>query len=199
MTRRTNQGKPNGHAGPNGRINGSGDPERVGVNGHGLASAGRDGIPAPACAGGPRDHAASDDASGEAVANVASFATAAGTDHQACAEVAPSLPNGAERYSPQTTPAVSNSGKEEKEVPPGDHPLPADPAEFVEEIHQKIDLTELWRNLLRSTDEKIKQRAVEKLTDMRYKGASSLADEPAQVVIDIDSAVARRAAEGAMK
>ncbi len=42
-------------------------------------------------------------------------------------------------------------------------------------------------------------RAVEKLTEMRYKGAAALADEPQQVDVDIDSAAARRAAEGARK
>jgi len=42
-------------------------------------------------------------------------------------------------------------------------------------------------------------RPVEKLTEIRYNGAAALADEPQQIVIDIDSAVARRAAEGARK
>jgi hypothetical protein len=182
MTRRANQRKPNGNAVPNGR-----------ANGHGPASTERDGIPAH------RDRAASDDANGASVARAASSAIAAGTDREAYAEAAPSRPNGAAHHYFQETHAASNKGDEEREVPPGEHPLPADPAEFVEEIHRKIDLTVVWHDLLSSTDEKIKQRAVEKLTEMRYKGASALADEPPQVVIDIDSAVARRAAEGANK
>jgi hypothetical protein len=59
-------------------------------------------------------------------------------------------------------------------------------------------LFRIWQSLLRSKDPRIKQRAVEKLTDMRYKGAA-LEEEPQQVVVDIDSAVARRAAQGAKK
>jgi hypothetical protein len=34
---------------------------------------------------------------------------------------------------------------------------------------------------------------------MRYKGAAAMADEPKPIIIDIDSAAARRAAEGASK
>jgi hypothetical protein len=189
MTRRNKQSHTNGPAGANGRVNCNGD--RKAVNGHGPASRGRGGVPAH------RDQAASDDANGATVANTASSAIAAGTDREACAEVAPFRPNGAAHHSSPKMPTASNKGSEKKEVPPGEHPLPDDPAEFVEEIHRKIDLTEVWHALLGSTDEKIKQRAVEKLTEIRYKGATALADEPSQVVIDIDSAVARRAAEGA--
>lgn len=66
-------------------------------------------------------------------------------------------------------------------------------------MHRRTDLFELWQKLLNSKDPKIQQRAVEKLTEMRYKGAAALADESEQIVIDIDSAAARRAAEGARK
>ncbi len=89
--------------------------------------------------------------------------------------------------------------KPEKALPPGKYPLPDNPAEFVEEIHYRSDLFIAWQELLNSKDDKIKQRAVEKLTEMRYEGVAALADEPQQIVIDIDSAVARRAAEGARK
>ena len=74
---------------------------------------------------------------------------------------------------------------EPREHPPGEGPLPEDPAEFVEEIHQRIDLFEIWQELLESKDEKIKQRAVEKLTEMRYKDAQSFAEEPQQVIFDL--------------
>jgi hypothetical protein len=156
-----------------------------------------------------RDHAASDDASGVSVASAAASPAAAGlqpqasTDRKAYAEVAPPAPNGAALRSPQQTSRASHQGKTEKgekEIPPGEHPLPDDPAELVEEIHRKADLTEVWRGLLRNGDDKIRQRAVEKLTEMRYKGAVSFADElPQPIIIDIDSAVARRAAQGAKK
>jgi hypothetical protein len=84
-------------------------------------------------------------------------------------------------------------------VPPGKSPLPTDPAEFVQEIHRKIDITEVWHKLLRSKDEKVRQRAAERLTDMLYKDAATSGEEPQQIVVDIDSAAARRAAEGAKK
>jgi hypothetical protein len=78
-------------------------------------------------------------------------------------------------------------------------PLPSNPADFVEEVHRDTDLLKAWRSLLQSKDEKVRQRAVEKLTEMRYKGAAALADDPQQFILEIDSAVARRAAEGAKK
>ena len=63
--------------------------------------------------------------------------------------------------------------------------MPDNPAEFVEEIHRRVDLFEVWQKFLESKDDKIRQRAVEKLTEMRYKGAAALADEPQQIVIDM--------------
>ena len=184
--------KPNGHAGPHDR-----------PNGHAPASTERGGIS-------PNwDQAASDDASGASVASAAASPAAAGlqpqasTDREACAEVAPPRLNGAALRSPRQTPAASNQNKTkkgEKQIPPGKQALPDDPAEFVEEIHRKVDITEVWCGLLQDKDDKIRQRAVEKLTEMRYKGAVSFADEPSQpIIVDIDSAVARRAAEGAKK
>lgn len=129
-----------------------------------------------------RDRAASDDASGASVASAAISAFAAGTDREACAEAAPPRPNGEAIRS-----AEKDSHKQNKpeKIPPGESPLPVNPGEFVEEIHRRIDLFESWQKLLESEDEKIKQRAIEKLTEMRYKGAAALADEPQQIVIDL--------------
>src|SRR6266478_3202120 len=80
---------------------------------------------------------------------------------------------------------VSKGDGKAKPIPGGESPLPADPGEFVEEIHRHADLFILWHKLLNSKDPKIQQRAVEKLTEMHYKGAAALADEPQQVVVDI--------------
>jgi hypothetical protein len=126
----------------------------------------------------------------------ASSIHAPGTDCEACAEVAPPPPNGHLR---EGAAGKSDSQVGKEPIPPGEFPLPADPGDFVEEIHRRADLLEVWQRLLNHTDPKIQQRAVEKLTEMRYKGAAALADEPQQIVFDIDSAVARRAAEGAKK
>jgi len=134
----------------------------------------------------------------------ASSTFAPGTDCGAYAEVAPPHSGKTNGHAPATVekqPRTGNQKKEKKneKVPGGVSPLPEDPAEFVEEIHRSADLFISWQRLLNAEDEKIRQRAVEKLTEMRYKGAAALADEPQPIVIDIDSAVARRAAEGARK
>lgn len=190
MERRKTSSKTNGHVGAQGRPNGNGGCP--GGNGHALASTERGGIP------GLRGQAASDDARGATLALDASSIPAPGTDRDAYAEVAPPAshgkPNGHAREA-----ATQNQDAKEKPEPihGGEFPLPADPGEFVEEVHRRVDLLEVWQRLLNHGDPKIQQRAVEKLTEMRYKGASAMAEEPQQIVIDIDSAVARRAAEGA--
>ena len=206
--------KANGHA--NGSANHAAEADKPApetrrhgsrVNGHGQAFSS------------DRLEAGSNDASGPTVA-IAPASAGAGTDRDACAALAHS-PNGKKRHSscasrneeaPRVpsevvTGEVAPSGLANdrkvavesgaRERSPGEGPLPEDPSAFVEEIHSRIDLFEIWQELLKSKDEKIKQRAVEKLTEMRYKGAQLLAEEPQQIVIDIDSAVARRAAQGA--
>jgi len=83
---------------------------------------------------------------------------------------------------PAKTPELTT---DHDEIPGGEFSLPADAGEFVEEIHRRTDLFVVWKKLLNSKDEKIKQRAVERLTDLRYKGAASLAEEPQRIVIDM--------------
>ncbi len=168
MADRKNSRKLNGHAGPNGR-----------PNGHGPASTERGGVPVH------RGRAASDDASGVPIATAAASTVAAGTAREAYAEVAPPAPSrAAHDLSGETSPA-SDKGKEKKEVPPGEKLLPADVEEFVQEIHRKIDITEVWHGLLRNGDEKIRQRAVERLTDLLYKGAPTSGEEPQQIIFDL--------------
>jgi len=209
MLRRTQPRKPNGHAVPNGR-----------PNGHGPAIVERGGVPEPACpspsspapagvdraAGNTPGLAASDDASGPTVASSAAFAAASSLQTQACttreeyAAAAPPPPPSQEEASPEKIASKKAENAEDDSIPPGASPLPADPADFVEEIHRKVDLAEIWCSLLRANDLKIRQRAVERVTDLKYKGAATSGEEPQQqVILDIDSAVARRAAEGAKK
>ena len=170
MPQRNAPSKPNGHAGPQGR-----------VNGHALDSTEWGGIPVP------RDQAASDDARRESDAMDASSTLAPGADCAACAEVAPphsGKPNGHALVVAEK-PRSAGDEKETEKIPGGDFPLPQHPNEFVDEIHRNVDLLICWQTLLNSKDEKIRQRAVEKLAEMRYKGAAALADEPQQIVIDI--------------
>ena len=188
MTVTKNQQKPNGHAGGEDRPGGRGG--RTGANGHAPASTERGGVPSQ------RDRAASVDDRKLSLAMDASSIHAPGTDCEAYAEVAPLRPNGASHEAAAEKP---DAAAKKKPIPGGEFPLPADPGEFVEEIHRRADLFEVWQRLLNHEDPKIQQRAVEKLTEMRYKGAAALAEEPQQIVVDIDSAVARRAAEGARK
>ena len=91
-------------------------------------------------------------------------------------------PNGEPPHAAGKPPRVSGKSKK---IPPGEVPLPANPGEFVEEIHKRMDLFRVWQNLLKSKDAKIKQRAAERLTDLRYKGAAALEDEPQQIVFDM--------------
>ncbi len=174
MTLRKNHRKANGHAGPRDRS--SGDPDRVGVNGHAPASTARGGAPVH------RDRAASDDASGASVASAAISASAAGTGREACADAAPPPANGEQRGTAGKGPCTPDNSKE---IPPGEGPLPASVDEFVDEIHSRIDLFEVWQDLLKSKDKKIKQRAVERLTELRYKGTAALTEEPQQIIFDL--------------
>src|SRR6266851_769552 len=163
MSRTKISSKPNGQAGLQG-----------GANGHAPASTERGGIPVL------RDQAASDDARGASAAMGASSTGAPGADFAAYAEVA-SPSNGALLHPPSEPCAA---GKEPPPLPCAEFPLPVNPGDFVEEIHRNADLFIAWERLLNSKDEKIRQRAVEKLTEMRYKGAA-LADEPRQIIIDM--------------
>ena len=178
MSQYKNTHKPNGHAELHDR-----------PNGHAPASTERGAIP-------PNwDQAASDDASGASIASAAASPAAAGlqpqasTDREAYAEVAPPRPNGAAtQVSPGNNSSADESNKKNKpkrKLPPGKYPLPDNPAEFVEEIHRKADITEIWRDLLQSEDEKIKQRAVERLTSMLYEDGALSNDDPQQIIFDL--------------
>ncbi len=170
MTRPKNQRKTNGHAGAQDQPN---DPAP--------ASTERGGVP------GHWDRAASDGASGVPVASAATTTAAgpprqASTDREAHAEAAPPRTNGAMHKTDGTKPKDKG---ESRILPPGEGPLPDSPGEFVEEIHKRIDLFKVWQRLLKSKDDKIRQRAVERLTEMRYKGAAALAEEPQQIIFDM--------------
>ncbi|HEY6946314.1 MAG TPA: hypothetical protein VI431_14340 [Candidatus Acidoferrum sp.] len=187
MTQQRTSRKPNGHPGPNGRPNGQG-PAYAPAH---LAGGERGGAPAQACTDRLRSQAASDDAGRDPVALAAACSatnlqTQADTDCQACAAAAPPLPNEAAKT--QVSANNNSSGKNdtpEKELPSGRNPLPDSPAEFVEEVHRKIDLIEVWHGLLRSKDEKVRQRAIEKLTGMLYEDCALSDDDPQPFIFDL--------------
>jgi hypothetical protein len=165
MTRRNTSSKANGHAGSHGR-----------PNGHAPDSTERGGVPSP------RDQAASDDDSRASAARAAGSATAPGTDCESFAEAGPPHPHGTP---PETTGNTSDPANEEELIPGGEFPLPANAGEFVEEIHRRADLFVVWQKLLNSKDDKIRQRAVERLTDLRYKLAAEQNEEPQRIVVDM--------------
>ncbi len=80
---------------------------------------------------------------------------------------------------------TSKKDKGKPDLPAGEYPLPETAGEFVEEIHRKVDLTEVWHSLLRSEDEKIRQRAVERLTDLLYKGDPTSTQDAQQIIFDL--------------
>src|SRR5260370_1085667 len=125
------------------------------VLGHALASTERGWIPAQ------RDQAASDDTRRASAAMDASSIIAPGTDCVEYAEVAPPRSNGDLVHVAVNPP---EHVVEKEVIPGGEFPLPHGPSEFVEEIHPNAALFIVSPGLRNSKDEKIRQRAVAKLT-----------------------------------
>ena len=72
-------------------------------------------------------------------------------------------------------------------TPSGTEPLPLDGASFVEAVHERVDLIALEEQLLRSADEKIVQRELAYLRQLRYGKTASFAtddDLPTRMVFD---------------
>lgn len=186
------------------------DTSAAKVNGHGPASPSRTAQETEAPL--EKGRAASDDARDFPTAAAASSA-ATGTERDACAEVAPSPGGGTNRRSTQgnagagtgasRAPSEKDRTKDQSEkdtldIPPGSEPLPGDGAGFVDAMHEHVDIYLACARLVKSGDQKIAQRMVERLLELKYgKGPTGTAEEEPEIVIDIDSAVARRAAEGA--
>jgi hypothetical protein len=168
------------------------------ANGHDRAASPGAAPPAPDGQG----SAASVDASGASAASAAASA-AAGADREAYAEAA-HAPNGRTRSRQAKAeprpraPGDANSGNpaadksdtanKKKRRPsrpgPGEKPLPDDIADFVDEVHSRIDVFEIVSDLLGSKDEKIKQRALEKILEMKYGRSAESSEEPVQIIMD---------------
>ena len=174
------------------------------VNGHGPVSPSRAAqeMEAPI----EKGRAASDDARDFPSAAAASSAVA-GTERDACAEVARPPERGTRRGSRRrntgartgTPRALSEkngnnstraTGEDEDEkdmvdIPPGSEPLPIDGVGFVDAMHAHVDLYLACTRLVKSKDEKIAQRMVERLLEMSYgKSPAATADEAPQIIFD---------------
>jgi hypothetical protein len=141
--------------------------------------------------------AASVDASELSVANAAASITAAGAEREAYAEVAQvpgegkqSPAAGAASRSPRPKSGNKPNGviapEAQPTVPPGLDPLPVDGEAFVDAVHSRVDLVALEETLLKSKDEKIVQRELAYLRELRYgKHAPPPDDDVPQIIVDM--------------
>jgi hypothetical protein len=159
-------------------------------NGHGALLAKGNGASGRTISLSGLDRAASVDASELSVANAAASSAVAGAGRDAYAEVAPS--EGTEKRCSSAGAASPRNSKEEgieqqqKKVPGGSEPLPIDAEAFVDAVHSRVDLVLLEEKLLNSKDDKIVQRELAYLRELRYgKRAGTSDDEPTQIIFDM--------------
>ena len=141
------------------------------------------------------DRAASDDASELSVANTAASPAAVGADREACAEVAQAedtgkRPRGAAPRPPKSggkkTPGEKKQAGTQRETVPGLDPLPVDGEAFVDAVQAQVDLVQLEVDLLRSKDDKITQRELACLRELRYgKRAPNADEESTEIIFDM--------------
>ena len=154
--------------------------------------------------------AGSDDASEFSAANAARTSSTAGADRKATADLAESAADGRFRAagtasgsessaSTQTRPPAARvalapkaqaktaaddaKGKKENRfaaVPPGRKPLPVNGEAFVKAVHRQVDLVELEVTLLRDPDEKIVQRELAYLRELRYGKRAPVTEEDSE-------------------
>jgi hypothetical protein len=166
-------------------------------NGHGALRAKGSGANGPMTSLSGMGRAASVDASELPVAKAAASSAVASAGRKACADVAQAQGKGkrlraAGAASRSHRKKSGKKGKEAsaaaapREVPPGLEPLPIDGEAFVDAVHAQADLVHLEVELLNSPDEKIVQRELAYLRELRYgKRAPSADDEPTQIIFDM--------------
>jgi hypothetical protein len=136
--------------------------------------------------------AASDDA--RAFPSAAGAIAPAGMERDGCAELAPlreeerkKKPSSSGKHAKSSQ--AGKSGTEDDsamvDIPPGIEPLPADGPGFVDAMHAHVDLYLACARLVKSADEKIAQRMVERLLEMSYgKSPAPSGDEAARIIFD---------------
>ena len=140
--------------------------------------------------------AASDDASDLSVANATASSAAAGAEREACADVAAPQGEGRRHQSAGAASRLHKKGTEDKqkdaspentrrEVVPALDPLPIDGEAFVDAVHAQVDLVQLEVALLSSQDDKIVQRELAYLRELRYGKRAMPADDEPQIIFDM--------------
>jgi hypothetical protein len=163
-------------------------------NGHGALLA--NGASSATISSSGMGRAASDDASDLSVANATASSAAAGAERDANADVAPAQ---GERRRPHPGEAAAQlhhsngrgqdkdlvAAKRSRRIPPGLAPLPTDGEAFVDAIHAQVDLVRLEVKLLRSKDEKVAQRELAYLRELRYSKHAPVGDDAPQIIFDM--------------
>jgi len=151
--------------------------------------------------------AASVDASELSVANAKASSAAAGAEREACAEVAPTHGKGkrarsagpaSQSYPKNVRNEIDKNKNEDgakdkdtngtagrRAVVPGLEPLPIDGEAFVDAVHKQVNLVQLEVDLLRSKDDKITQRELAYLRELRYGKHAAVADDEPQIILDM--------------
>jgi hypothetical protein len=154
------------------------------VNGHATISPSGAAQEAPQL----RGRAASDDAR-EFPNAAAATSAVAGTERDECAEVA-RPPEGEMTSASKGNKKGTNAGDKgdacgQVDIPPGSEPLAPDGPAFVDDMHAHVDLYLACARLVKSSDEKIAQRMVERLLEMSYgKSPAPAGDEVPQIIFD---------------
>ena len=81
---------------------------------------------------------------------------------------------------------IDTKGKAENRfaaVPPGRKPLPVDGEAFVNAVHRQVDLVQLEVTLLRDDDQKIVQRELAYLRELRYGKRAVVTDDDSRRII----------------
>jgi hypothetical protein len=181
-------------------------------NGHGALLAKSSGANGGTISSSGMGRAASVDASELSVANAEASSAEASADRKACAEVAllhgegkrsrsegsasqsheKSGRNAKDKNKDKNKNKDGNADKESskanarREVVPGLEPLPLDGEAFVDAVHAQVNLVQLEVDLLRSKDDKITQRELAYLRELRYGKRAAIADdEPTQIIFDM--------------
>ena len=163
-------------------------------NGHGALLAKGSGVNVITISSSGAGRAASVDASELSVANATASSAAAGAEREAYAEVAPAVDEGKQLVSAQAasrSPHRNGRGGSKKaesasrKILPGLEPLPIDGEAFVDAVHAKVDLVQLEVELLQSEDEKVVQRELAYLRELRYGKRGPAGDTEPQIIVDI--------------